>query len=85
MFKVVCINDKHRPPDVPTSCWIKEGEEYTVVRVGMNKLTKEEYFVLQEIQPTPPYGGYLSNRFQLPHPDAIASQYEEQALSNSIF
>jgi hypothetical protein len=80
MFKVVCINDKHRPPEVPTSNWIKEGQEYTVVRVGMNKLTRDEYFILKEVQPTPPYGGYHINRFRLPHPDAIEAQYEMQAL-----
>lgn len=82
---VICIDDKNRPPEVPLSNWIKEGETYSVMRVGMNKLTQEEYFVLQEIQPTPPYGGYNINRFRLPHPDAIDAQYEVQALENSIF
>jgi hypothetical protein len=80
MFKVVCTNDKHRPPEIPTTNWIKEGQEYTVLRVGKNKLTQEEYFVLLEIQPTPPYGGYRVERFKLPHPEAIEAQYEEQAL-----
>jgi hypothetical protein len=84
MFKVVCINNSNRPPEIPTSNWIKEGKEYTVVRVGMNKLTQEKYFVLQEIQPTPPYGGYHINRFRLPHPQAIEAQYEAQALQNTI-
>lgn len=77
---VICINDKGRPSDVPLSNWIKEGQEYTVKRVGMNKLTQEEYFVLHEIQPTPPYGGYKVERFKLPHPQAIESQYERQAM-----
>ena len=72
---------RSRPPDIPNSCWIKKGETYTVVRVGMNKLTQEEYFVLQEIQPTPPYGGYRVERFKLPHPEAIESQYALQAES----
>jgi len=81
MFKVICIDDKHRPPDVPTTCWIKEGEEYTVRRVGKNKLTEEEYFVLLEVQPTPPYGGYHVRRFKLPHQDSIAAQYELQAIN----
>lgn len=85
MLKVVCIDDSNRPPYIPTSCWIKEGEEYTVVKVGMDKLTQEEYFVLEEVQPTLPYGGYRTDRFKLPHPDAIDAQYEEQALENSIF
>ena len=81
MIKVICIDDKHRPPEVPITNWIKQGEEYTVVRVGKNKLTQEEYFVLQEIHPTPPYGGYRVERFQLPHEDAIEGQYALQAES----
>ena len=78
---VVCINDSNRPPDIPSTNWIKKDVEYTVLRVGMNKLTQEEYFVLQEVQPTPPYGGYKINRFRLPHPEAIEAQYEKQATS----
>lgn len=84
MIKVICIDDSNRPPDVPLTNWIKKEQEYTVVRVGMNKLTQDEYFVLQEIHPTPPYGGYKVNRFRLPHPEAIEAQYEAQA-TNSIF
>lgn len=80
MFKVVCINDANRPPDIPTSNWIQKDKEYTVLRVGRNKLTNEEYFILQEVQPTPPYGGYKVERFKLPHPQSIESQYEKQAL-----
>ena len=81
MFKVICIDDSNRPPEVPTSCWIKENEEYTVRRVGKNKLTGDEYFILEEIQPTPPYGGYHVRRFRLPHPEALEAQYELQAIS----
>jgi hypothetical protein len=80
MFKVICINAKDRPPDLPTSHWIKEGQEYTVIKVCMNKLSKELYFVLEEIQPTSPYGGYRIDRFAIPHPDAVDAQLEEQAL-----
>jgi hypothetical protein len=40
--------------------------------------------VLQEIQPTPPYGGYHINRFRLPHPQSIEVQYEAQALENTV-
>jgi hypothetical protein len=46
----------------------------------MNKLSKELYFVLEEIQPTSPYGGYRIDRFAIPHPDAVDAQLEEQAL-----
>ena len=33
MKKVVCINDSARPNDVPTSRWIKKGNEYTITSV----------------------------------------------------
>ena len=32
-MKVVCINDAHRPNEVPLSRWIKRNETYTVVKV----------------------------------------------------
>lgn len=81
MFKVVCIDASCRPEEVPTSSWLIEGQEYTVLRVGVNKITHEEYFILQEIQISLPYGGYKVSRFRLPHFDAINAQYEEQAIN----
>ena len=80
MFKVICIDASYKPQEIPVSCWLVEGQEYTVLRVGVNKITHEKYFVLQEVQSTPPYGGFKVNRFKLPHPDAIAAQHEVQAL-----
>jgi len=79
-MKVVCIDASCKPEEVPTSCWIVEGQEYTVLKVGKNKLTNEEYFILQEVQITPPYGGYKVDRFILPHQDAVEAQYELQAI-----
>lgn len=32
-FKVICIDDSHRPAEVPTSQWIKKDEIYTVIRI----------------------------------------------------
>jgi hypothetical protein len=84
MFKVICIDASCRPQEVPTSCWLVEGQEYTALRVGVNKISHEEYFILEEVQPTPPYGGYNVRRFKLPHLEAIEAQYETQA-TNSIF
>ena len=84
MFKVVCIDASCRPQEIPISCWLIEGEEYTALRVGVNKITHEEYLILQEVQPTPPYGGFKVSRFKLPHPNAIESQYEVQALETTV-
>ena len=80
MIKVVCIDASCKPEEVPTSSWLVEGQEYTVLRVGKNKLTNEKYFILQEVQITPPYGGYKIDRFILPHQDAVEAQYELQAI-----
>lgn len=33
-FRVVCIDDTNRPNDIPTSRWIKRGQEYTVTKVA---------------------------------------------------
>jgi hypothetical protein len=80
MMKVICIDASCKPEEIPNSSWLVEGQEYTVLRVRVNKLTHEEYLVLQEIEPTSPYGGYKVNRFKLPHPDAVDAQLEVQAL-----
>jgi hypothetical protein len=32
-LKVVCVNDAGRPNDVPTSRWVKKGENYTIIKV----------------------------------------------------
>jgi hypothetical protein len=32
-IKVICINDANRPNDVPTSRWVKKGEDYTIILV----------------------------------------------------
>jgi hypothetical protein len=80
MMKVICIDASCKPEEIPISSWLVEGQEYTVLRVAVNKLTHEEYLILQEIEPTSPYGGYKVNRFKLPHPDAVDAQLEVQAL-----
>jgi hypothetical protein len=80
MFKVICIDASCRPQEIPISCWLIEGQEYTVLRISRNKITNEDYFILQEVQPTPPYGGYKVDRFVLPNPDSLDAQYELQAI-----
>ena len=79
-MKVICIDASCKPEEIPNSSWLVEGQEYTVLKVGKNKLTNEEYFILQEVQITPPYGGYKVDRFILPHQDAVEAQYELQAI-----
>lgn len=32
-MNVICINDKDRPNDIPSSRWIKKGNKYTIIKV----------------------------------------------------
>ncbi len=63
MNKVICIDDSMKPNDVSSKNWIKKGEKYTVVKMCISKITNDKYFVLEEVKPDPPYGGYHIRRF----------------------
>jgi hypothetical protein len=82
MFKVICVDASFKPQEIPISCWLVEGQEYTVLNVRKNKITNEDYFILKEIQPTPPYGGYKVDRFILTPPENIEALYEIQSIEN---
>jgi hypothetical protein len=65
--KVTCTNDSNKPNDISISHWVKKGEEYTPINVITSKLTRDVYFVFEEIKPDNPlYGGYNVNRFSIP-------------------
>jgi len=40
-MKVICIDDKNRPNEIPISRWIKKGKKYTIIKVS--------YMVQQDI------------------------------------
>jgi hypothetical protein len=65
MNKVICTDDTHRPNEISSTQWIKKGEKYTVVKMCISKLTGDKYFVLNEISPEMPYGGYHIKRFSI--------------------
>ena len=63
-MKVICIDDTHKPNDISSKHWIKNGEKYTVVKMCISKLTNDKYFVLEEVQPDNKlFGGYHIRRF----------------------
>lgn len=33
-IEVICINDQHRPNEIPTSRWIKKGETYHIIEIS---------------------------------------------------
>lgn len=64
-FKVVCINDKNRPIEIPSHKWVKLNEVYTVIKIGKS-LDGKLGFVLQEIELGPdtfPYDLFSAYRF----------------------
>jgi hypothetical protein len=63
MNKVICIDDTHRPNEISSTQWIKKGEKYTVVKMCISKLSNDKYFILEEVQPPAPWGGYNIKRF----------------------
>jgi hypothetical protein len=68
-FKVICINDNHRPNDVPTSKWVKKGETYHVIKVDRLLMQGGSLgFQLEEIdlRDCVPYLYFSATRFGIP-------------------
>lgn len=59
----LCINNSNRPNEIRLSNWLELHKEYTVVKLKVSKITGEQFFVLEEVSPDAPYGGYLISRF----------------------
>lgn len=73
-FRVVCINDKNKPVEVPASSWVEKEEVYTVV--GASNMARQGMMVgfkLAEVQMPIDcdYQYYASYRFR-PYTDADA-------------
>ena len=77
--KVICINDTMKPNDISIKNWVIKGNSYTVVKMCISKLTNDKYFVLDEIQPESPYGGYNIKRFGIA-PEDIEELIEKDEL-----
>jgi hypothetical protein len=79
MNKVICTDDTHRPNEISSTQWIKKGEKYTVVKMCISKLSNDKYFVLEEVQPPAPWGGYNIKRFGIA-PEDIEQLVKEKEL-----
>jgi hypothetical protein len=67
-IRLICIDDKNRPSDIPASKWIKEEEQYTLVYIKTSthpKTLNEMMFELAEITLDEPYGGFKATRFAI--------------------
>ena len=62
-MKVICVDNSNKPNEIPISQWLVLKQEYTVIGLKRSIITGEQFFVLSEITPVAPYGGYKIGRF----------------------
>lgn len=80
MIKVICINDKGRPSDIPLSKWIVKDEPYTVINAIICKSDGGKLgYQLEEIDLTPyaPYICFAASRFKVIGPVEKKVEMEE--------
>jgi hypothetical protein len=86
-FTVICIDDKARPKEIPTSKWVKRMNEYTVIKVGRT-LDNQIGFVLEEIElgeDTFPYDLFSAKRFGLLQQNPVtAEETAEDAVDELV-
>ena len=73
MCRVICINDKERPVEIPINKWVKENNEYNVSWVFYSIPSKTMAFDLEEIhldESCKPYGYFSAHRFAI-HKDDL--------------
>ena len=76
-MKVICIDDSYKPNSISNSHWIKKGETYTVVKISQNMLSREMFFILEEVEPDDKtFGGYKVNRFSFTEEEIL--EFEAQ-------
>jgi hypothetical protein len=64
-MRVICINDKDKPAEIPIEKWVKEYETYTVIKV-VRTMDGQNGFILKEItlgEDTFPYDSFAPKRF----------------------
>ncbi len=87
---VECIDDSAKPNDIPTSKWVKKGQEYNVIGVWkMNMQGGILGFELAEINldGCAPYKYYAANRFkikELPKEEKKEEKVEVEELAEAI-
>ncbi len=83
---VICVNDAHRPNEIPANKWIKKGEPYTVINsIKCNAQGGAIAYVLEEIDLSgcEPYEGFNAERFKVSKVQTLdESQLEELELTH---
>lgn len=79
-MKVICINSKNRPKQIPPEKWIEEGKTYTVIETTLMNIQRNKVGLkLAEIelgQSCFPYEYFDAERFR------VASDVKEHAEAN---
>ena len=86
-MKVICINDKNRPNEIPTSKWVKEKVEYNVIKADyMNMQNKILGYQLAEIDLSDcvPYLYFAASRFAILQPDEETERVVEEELEEEL-
>lgn len=82
-MKIICVNDKNKPSEIPSNKWISEGTIYTLIDVQILLSSQHVGFTLAEInldESCFPYHYFEANRFEPVNEDeteAIEKELEE--------
>jgi hypothetical protein len=85
-MKIICIDDKGRPQEIPTNKWPKKDNEYTPIRVFYHPMQGVQGVELQEIRLTKenyPYESYKLQRFGV-RPEDLEELIELIKASNDL-
>lgn len=87
-YRVICIDAKNRPSNIPIENWIEEGETYTVIdAANMAKQGMVLGVKLSEISlpPTSEFEYYLADRFRpVSEEDLEAEEAVRQLIEESF-
>jgi hypothetical protein len=82
-FRAICLNDKDRPDGIPTSKWVKRGQEYTVIQVTKMRVQGGMLgFKLEElnIDDCFPYQFFAAHRFGIVVTDDMMLEMQLEKL-----
>lgn len=87
-YKVICINSKNRPPEIPIENWVEEGETYTVIHTAnMSRQKMVLGYRLGEVSlpAVGDYQYYLGSRFRpLTEDDQKAEKAVKELLQETL-
>lgn len=79
-MKIICINDKNRPAEIPANKWIEAGTVYTLIAVQHLLSSNELGFELDEVKLDEtcfPYHYFSPKRFTPIDEEALIESMEE--------